>query len=64
MTDLTPLFLLQTDNVLHLHEIPKASFTEDILQEPQVLFVVGVWMKLRGEQGQSLMKPYGPGKKT
>lgn len=49
------------DNVLHLHEVPKAPFTEDILEEPQVLFVVGVWVELRGEQGQSLMKPCGPG---
>lgn len=63
MTDLTPLFLVrpslvQTNNVPHLHEVPKAPFTEDILEEPQVLLVVGVWVELRGEQGQSLMKPY------
>lgn len=48
---------MQTDNVPHLHEVAKAPFTEDILEEPQVLLVVGVWVELRGEQGQRLMKP-------
>lgn len=52
------------DPVSHLHEVPKAPFTEDILEEPQVLLVIGVWVELRGEQGQSLMKPYGTGANT
>lgn len=45
---------------LHLHEVAKALLAEDIFEEHQVLFMGGIWMELRGEQGQSLMQPCTP----
>lgn len=46
--------------LLYLHEVTKALLTEDIFEEDQVLFMVGIWVELRGEQGQSLMQPCRP----
>lgn len=45
--------------VINLHDVTEALLTEDIFEEDQVFFVVSVWMELRGEQGQSLVQPYG-----
>lgn len=42
----------------YLHQVAEAPLTEDIFEEHQVFFVVGIWVELRGEQGQGLMKPY------
>lgn len=39
----------------YLHEVTNAFLTEDIFEKDQVLFVVGIRVELRGEQGQSLM---------
>lgn len=44
--------------LLYLHEVSEAFLTEDIFEEDQVLFMVGIRVELRGEQGQSLMQPY------
>lgn len=44
-------------HLLYLHEVTKALLTEDVFEEDQVLLMVGIWVKLRGEQGQSLMQP-------
>lgn len=41
----------------YLHEVTEAPLAEDIFEENQVLFVVGIRVELRGEQGQSLMQP-------
>lgn len=45
---------------INLHDVTEALLTEDILKEDQVSFMVSIWMKLGGKQGQSLMQPYGP----
>lgn len=62
MTDIKLLFPVEQTPVqtilLHLHEVTEAPLTEDIFEEHQVFFVVGIWVELRGEQGQGLMKPY------
>ncbi len=47
----------------YLHEVTEAFLTEDIFEEDQVLFMVGIRVELRGEQGQSLMQPYESSKK-
>lgn len=44
---------------INLHDVTEAFLTEDILEEDQVFLMVSIRMKLRGEQGQSLMQPYG-----
>lgn len=41
--------------LLYLHEITEAFLTENVFEEDQVLFMVGIRVELRGEQGQSLM---------
>lgn len=53
-------FLLR--HQLYLHEVTKALLAQDIFEEHQVLFMGGIWMELRGEQGQSLMQPCTPQK--
>lgn len=62
MTDIKPLFPVDPTPVqtilLYLHEVAEAPLAEDIFEEHQVFFVVGIWVELRGEQGQGLMKPY------
>lgn len=42
---------------LYLHEVSNAFLTEDIFEEDQVFFVVGIRVKLRREQSQDLMQP-------
>lgn len=52
LNHLLPLLYL-----LYLHEVTEALLTEDVFEEDQVLLMVGIWVELRGEQGQSLMQP-------
>ena len=56
--------LLHRHEFFYLHEVTEAFLTEDIFEEDQVLFMVGIRVELRGEQGQSLMQPYGYKKTT
>lgn len=42
---------------LYLHEVSNAFLAEDIFEEDQVFFVVGIRVKLRREQRQDLMQP-------
>lgn len=42
---------------LYLHEVSNAFLAEDIFEEDQVFFVVGIRVKLRREQSQDLMQP-------
>lgn len=58
-TGALPLFVKPLTEVINLHDVTEALLTEDIFEEDQVFFMVSIWMKLRGEQGQSLMQPYG-----
>lgn len=42
----------------HLHQVAETPLTEDILEEDHVLFVIGIWTQLWGQQGKRLMQPY------
>lgn len=48
---------------LYLHEVSNAFLAEDIFEEDQVFFVVGIRVKLRREQSQDLMQPLSIKKK-
>lgn len=45
------------DTHTHLHQVAETPLTEDILEEDHVLFVIGIWTQLWGQQGKRLMQP-------